>query len=193
MSKYFPFLITTLFFLSVIGCKEGYSPKPYGYFRIDFPEKSYHQLNENLPYSFAIADSAFMEEDTTYDAEPFWINIVYKAYNAEINISYKPITTDSSFAYLMQDSHHLAYAHTSKADAINERYFHNEETRIFGLMYLIEGNTASPAQFFVTDSVRHFIRGALYLRERPNRDSLAPIINYLKEDIAVLMETMSFR
>ena len=31
-----------LFLLLASGCKDQYTPKPYGYFRIDFPEKQLH-------------------------------------------------------------------------------------------------------------------------------------------------------
>lgn len=85
----------------------------------------------------------------------------------------------------------MAYTHTIKAESIQEKYFKKDQ--IFGLIYYIEGNTASSTQFFVTDSTRHFLRGALYFNQHPDKDSLAPVISYLREDIVNLMETVRFR
>lgn len=188
--KYF---LSICLFLFLISCKEKYTPKPYGYYRIDFPEeKSYQWTREKLPYTFEIAGNATIEPDQTPDAEKYWINIVYPEYNARINISYKEITTDSSLAGFMQDCHRMAYVHTVKADAINERLFEKEKGT-FGLLYYIEGNTASSTQFFMTDSVKNFLRGSLYFKAHPNKDSLAPVIDYLRKDIIVLMESLQFK
>ncbi|MDR0983281.1 MAG: gliding motility lipoprotein GldD [Culturomica sp.] len=185
----FPLLICSL----IVSCKEKYTPKPYGFFRIEFPPKSYHLLEENLPYSFQIADNATIEPDKTYDAEPYWVNIVYKDCNAKINISYKQIIADTSLENYLADSHRLAYAHITKADAIQEKGFENRKKGIFGVLYQITGDAASPAQFFVTDSIHNFIRGSLYIHQIPAADSLAPVIEYLKKDIVVLMETIEFQ
>lgn len=185
-----------LLYLAVLcllyGCTQDYTPKPYGYYRISFPEKSYRTSQAPLPYRFQLADEAFIENDPAPDAEAYWINIVYPGYHAKINLSYKPIVTDTTLARLEADCHRLAYAHTLKAESINE-HFYQQDNGNFGLLYIIEGNAASPVQFFITDSTRHFLRGSLYISTRPNKDSLAPVIDYLREDVIRLMETMEFR
>lgn len=180
-------------FISLIGCKEEYSPKPYGYFRIDFPEKAYHELKGDYPYHFEVATDAVVETDHENQAEPYWINLYYPAYNARIHLSYKPVTSDTSLYYYRQDCHRMAYTHTIKAESINERFFRQEQNETSGLIYFIEGNTATSTQFFITDSTRHFLRGSLYFNQRPNKDSLAPVINYLRKDIINLMETVKFK
>lgn len=175
----------------LMGCSEKYTPKPYGYFRIDFPEKQWHSSPDSLPYRFSMPVKALLEADRSQDAAPGWVNIHYPQYNAKIHISYKKIEADSSLSHFIEDCHHLAYAHTIKAESINERYFQRE--KIFGVMYLIEGNTASSTQFFITDSTRHFLRGALYFNQHPDADSLAPVVSYLRQDVIHLMETLQFK
>lgn len=187
MSKIFILLIPLLLF----GCSERYTPKPYAYFRIDFPEKKWKQTTDTLPYRFKMANIANIEPDKSKDAEPGWINIHYPQYNAKIHLSYKKITTDTSLLHYTEDCHRMAYSHTIKAESINEKYFKKKE--IFGLIYYIEGNTASSTQFFATDSTHHFLRGALYFNQHPNKDSLAPVIAYLRQDIINLMETLQFK
>lgn len=178
--------------LLITGCKENYTPRPYAYYRIDFPEKEYTLLPAiDLPYTFQLSREATVEPDKSPNAEAYWINIRYPAYNATINLSYKTIASDTSLSHFEQDCHHLAYAHTVKAESIKEQYFSREQG-VHGLLYLIEGNTASSTQFFITDSVRHFLRGSLYFHTHPNKDSLAPVIEYLRKDIVELMETVEF-
>lgn len=183
------FLIFLLF--SVFGCSEKYTPKPYGYYRIDFPEKSYRSLGDSFPYQFDKAENAYVEINREDPSEPYWVNLVYPAYNAKLHLSYKKITADTSLQGFLQDCHRLAYTHTIKAESINEKLFKRDN--IFGIIYFIEGNTASSTQFFVTDSTRHFIRGALYFNQHPAKDSLAPVIQYLRADITNLMETIKFK
>ena len=136
-------------------CTSKEIPKPYGYYRITFPEKSYRNSNDStLPYRFQMASEAFIEPDRTPGAEDYWINIVYPAYQAKINLSYKSITSDTTLLRLEQDCHRLAYAHTLKAESIDEHYYQQNDKKGFGLLYIIEGNAASPVQFFITDSTR---------------------------------------
>jgi gliding motility-associated lipoprotein GldD len=71
--------------------------------------------------------------------------------------------------------------------------FINEKERVYGILYDIKGNSASSLQFYLTDSSRHFFRGALYFNVQPNKDSLAPVIDYFREDIIYLIETFSWK
>lgn len=183
-------LFILLFLLATISCQEKYTPKPYGYYRIDFPEKEWFLTADTLPYRFDMAVLALLEADQAKDAEPGWMNIHYPQHNAKIHLSYKKIMDNSSLVSYIEDCHRLAYTHTIKAESINEKYYRKGD--LFGLIYYIEGNTASSTQFFVTDSTRNFLRGALYFNQHPDKDSLAPVINYLRQDIVNLMETIRF-
>ncbi len=179
------------------GCKEKYTPKPRGYFRIDFPEKKYHLLPAGFPYQFEVPDySRIVEVKNEYNM-PFWINVSVPANKAEIHISYYDLapgktTGKTQLNELMEESRTLAYKHTIKADAIEEQVFMNPAKKVYGLIYKIEGNAASPMQFFLTDSTTHFLRGALYIREVPNIDSLGPVIDFLEPDVIRLIETTTW-
>ena len=178
------------FFCLVIAlnaCHHKYTPKPYGYFRISFPEKSYHLLKTGFPYTFEIADYSKAVKDTGKFSEPYWINIVTPANKADLHITYAEIK--NNLEQYAEDSRKLAYDHSIKADAIDEKLYLNPKEKVFGTIYFIKGNTASPVQFYLTDSTRNFLRGALYIREIPNIDSLSPVIQFLKTDIIHLIET----
>lgn len=166
-------------------------PKPQGYFRISLADKGYTTYTGACPYSFEYANDAVIGKDSTPNAEPCWINIDYPKLKARIYISYKPVT--NNIATLLEDTRTMVYKHTVKADDIEEKAFTNPETHTYGNMYEIGGNAASSVQFFVTDSTRHFVRGALYFNCSPNADSLAPVIEHIKKDVVRMMETMVWK
>lgn len=182
------FILFSLFLLLTISCKKEYVPKPRGYFRISFPEKAYIKIDSAaLPYQFEIPVYSKLVADHERLAEPYWMNLKIPRNKAELHLSYK--TVNNNLMKLTEDSRTLAYKHSIKADAINERIFVNPEKKVYGTIYLIEGNTASPLQFYLTDSTKHFLRGALYIREVPNIDSIRPVIEFLTPDIIHLIET----
>jgi gliding motility-associated lipoprotein GldD len=195
IKKIWPALIPILL---TIGCNEKYTPKPREYFRIDFPEKSYHPLQPGFPYQFDIPDYSKIVADGRNPDQPYWINISVPANKAEVHISYYNLSNQKTsnrvlLNKFMEDTRTLAYKHTLKADAIQEQVFMNPGKKVYGLIYRIEGNAASPLQFFLTDSTNHFLRGALYIRKVPNIDSLKPVIDFLEPDIIRLIETTTWK
>jgi gliding motility-associated lipoprotein GldD len=169
------------------GCKKKYTPKPRGYYRIDLPEKEYQKLEGDYPYTFIYPVYTLIKKDSS----KYWINIEYPEVNGIIHISYLPIKNNLN--QIIEDTRKLAYKHTIKADAINERMFIKPEKGVYGILYEIEGNAASSVQFFLTDSINHYLRGALYFNIEPNRDSLAPVLDFVKEDITALIESFEWK
>jgi gliding motility-associated lipoprotein GldD len=190
-SKTFVYTSILLFAILFVECKNQSIPKPRAYYRISFPEHSYHVLDKDFPYSFEIPDYTKISEDHAPNAEPYWINISYPAYKGQIHISHKFI--HNNLAEILEDSRKLAYKHSIKADAIGEKLFVDSEKEIYGILYDIKGDAASSLQFFLTDSVRNFLRGSLYFNSIPNKDSLAPVISFVREDIIHLMETFEWK
>lgn len=192
----YPFMRKVLYYISVmlllVACAEKPNPKPRGYFRATFPEKVFTTFDSlDLPYSFQIPRYCIMERETSRGAEQYWTNIVYPQLNAKVHLSFKYLS--NNLDTLIEDSHTLAYKHTVKAEAIEKIAFANDTTRVYGLLYNLKGNVASPIQFFVTDSTRHFLRGSLYFNCQPNKDSLAPSVDFVRADIEKLFETMQWK
>lgn len=184
---------TTFFFFIVLlaACGKNYTPRPYGYFRISFPEHQYREYRQNEPYSFQISKCAIIEGDSSERAEQYWLNVVYPAYKANIHISYKSVT--GNIAEILEDTRTLAYKHSVKADAIDEELVKDKNRNVYGLIYTIRGNAASPIQFYLTDSTKHYLRGALYFNVPPNKDSLAPVVDYIKKDVRQLINTLGWK
>lgn len=178
--------------MTFLSCNDSSQPKPRGYFRIYLPEKEYSTIKKNLPYTFEIPTYSFLENDNDPMAEKYWTNIVFPSFNAKIHLSYKAI--NGNLNVLLDDTHKLVNKHIPKANAINEQLYINKEKKVYGLAYSIKGvDAASPFQFYLTDSTHHFLRGALYFNVRPNNDSLAPVIEFIQEDIQKLIESFEWR
>lgn len=178
-------------FTILFSCSNPSNPKQNEYFRIYFPEKSYLTYNSDAPYSFDYPNYAIISKDSDANTEPFWININFPTYKASIHVSYKII--DNDLEELLEDSRTLVYKHVVKADAIEEILVTNNTSKVYGIIYRIKGNAASPAQFYLTDSTKHFLRGSLYFNVHPNKDSLAPVIDFLISDIDTLVNTFEWK
>ena len=186
------YLFILLVVLDILsGCQSAPIPKPRGYFRIEFPEKQYRAFDSTFPYRFNYPVYGKIVIDNQTGAEKYWINIEFPKYKAKIHISYKSV--NGNINNLIEDVRTLAYKHTIKADAINEKLFINPEKKVYGTLYDIKGNAASSYQFFVTDSVKHFLRGALYFSAHPNKDSLAPAIDFFGKDMTYLIESLEWK
>lgn len=176
--------------LLVVGCSSNYSPKPKGYVRIDFPEREYQKLDIGYPYTFDYPVYGIALRDSQANAEPFWLNVEFPQYKAKIHLSYKPVK--GNLNGFIDDSHQLAYKHAVKADGIDEIPVSRPEEKVYGLIYEIAGNAASSYQFYLTDSTKHFLRGSLYFEAIPNKDSLAPVIQFFRQDVLHLIETLQW-
>jgi gliding motility-associated lipoprotein GldD len=194
-----------LLLLFLLGaCSSNYSPKPAGYFYIDIEDHNYRPFSEHNSFEFDISTQAEITEIPasvikesqdklgTKKTKEEWFNLTYPSLNARIYCSYLPLTSHN-FAEITEESRKFAYLHVIKADAIHERLFENPEQKVYGLIYEIKGNVASPVQFVLTDSVSSFFRGALYFDNIPNQDSIAPVLEYINEDIRVLIDSFRWK
>ncbi len=188
-------MVLTVFFAAIAGCKPDYSPKPRAYFRIDLPTKQYQHLTEGYPYSFDYPVYArinqYQGQWKNTDTADYWINVEIPQFRSRLHLTYK--TVRNNLKDLIEDAHSYAYKHSVKADAIIQSEFSNREARVYSVLFDIKGNTASSVQFYATDSIRHFLRGALYFDCEPNKDSLAPVKDFLRADIEKMIETLNWR
>jgi gliding motility-associated lipoprotein GldD len=179
------------------SCNSEYVAKPRGYFKIELPPKKYQLFDDpGFPYSFEypvyaeiIQDSLFFEEKSE---NPYWINIDFPRFNGRIHISYKEIGRNK-FDSLVNDAFTMSYKqHTYKASKIDQKEF-TTPNGSGGVYFSLKGNTATANQFFITDSVKHFLRGALYFSATPNADSLHPVNQFLKQDVEQLINTLKWK
>lgn len=182
-----------LLLLLSVGCEKTYTPKPNGYNRLDLPEHAYVLLPDSLPYTFELSRAANIYPDSSYIAERYWIDIFYPDIVANVQITYKHLHNSKKLLKeLVNDTYKLTSKHEIKAYAINESILKTPLGKT-AVVAELEGEVPSQFQFFITDSTDNFLRGALYFRTSTKNDSLAPAIEYMKQDIVHMLNTLDWK
>lgn len=184
-------LLLSLSFLLLNCGNDNFTPKPKGYFRIDLPKKEYKPLEKNCPFTFQVPTYTSLSQNKNNPDKPCWFDINFTTLNASIYLSYKPVKNNIND--FLEDSRTLAFKHTVKANDIEQKTIKYPSKKVYGLIYLIEGDAASSYQFHLTDSTNHFIRGSLYFNNIPNQDSIQPVLDFVKEDISNIIETFEWK
>lgn len=190
-------VLSVLFAVVFYSCRETTVPKPAGYFRIDMPSRNYVTFDQsefktlNLPLSFEYPSYGKISTQESPNSGPGWFNIEIPSYHAKIYLTYISIKNDLD-SLLEQNYNINIKSHITKADAINEQIISYRQNRVYGILYDLKGNTATAVQFFITDSLKNFLRGSLYFSAEPNPDSLAPVIQFFRQDIVHLIESLKW-
>ncbi|NND07543.1 MAG: hypothetical protein HKN87_14290 [Saprospiraceae bacterium] len=184
-------------FLFLAACEQAPSvPKPRAYPKVEFPERTYVTFDESYcSFTFEMPSYAKVQQDTVFFNEkpidPCWFDIYYPDFDCRIYCSYYPITDENPFERLNSDAFRLAMEHNKKATFIDELPF-SKPNGVSGIIFNLEGPVATPFQFYVTDSTQHFMRGALYFNSKIRPDSLAPMHEFVKEDITHMVNTFAW-
>lgn len=200
-------IIPVVFVSLLASCGEDeddviYSPKPRGYFRIDMPEKTYRMFDSLSECSFEIPTYAYveigkrqgMDVDTGRyaNAKPHWMNLKFPKFKATVNMTH--LWVHNNLDNYLEDSHFFAFSkHQVKATGIDQSVVIRDSAKVYGLVFDIEGNTASSVQFYLTDSTKHFLRGALYFDARTNIDSLKLVIDFIRKDVLRMITTTKWK
>ncbi len=190
--KILPILGVTI----LMSCGDNYVPKPKAYLRLDYPKANYVKTEVEIPFSFEVNTLATRISKVNVDAttKSYGLNIGYPGLKGTIFLTYKAVNGDKkNLAGFLRDARKFTEKHMQKADEIPEYPYINNEEKVYGSFIEVKGNVASPAQFYVTDSVNHFLTGSLYFYARPNYDSILPAADYLQKDIKHLMATIEWK
>lgn len=192
-SSYILTAIVFSFIFLLTSCTKDWLPKPRGYNRLKLPDHRYQLLPDSLPYSFEYSSHALIYNDSSWIAERYWIDLFYPDLIANVQITYKPINSNQNLLEeYLEDAYKLTSKHQIKAYAIDESLL-KTPTGKTAVLAELSGEVPSQFQFFVTDSLNHFLRGALYFRTSLKNDSLAPAIEYVKVDIIHMLNTLKWR
>ena len=190
----FSLYIITIFIL--VSCKEDVVPKPRAFLRLDYPPSHYVDANLDLPFSFEqntlATDVKIKSVESTTTS--YGVDLQYPTMNGTIFLTYKSVENNKDNLILfLKDAQNFTQKHTIKADEIREQAFIDQKKKVYGMFYEVGGNAASQSQFYLTDSINHFLTGSLYFYAKPNYDSILPAAHYLQEDIKHIMETVEWK
>lgn len=187
------FIILPLLFCACVPDEQVNTPRPRGYFRIALPDKNYIQCSDStLPYTMEIPDYSMLFQSSAPNAPSTWKDLFFGDFQATLYLSYNEITSDSLFAELVNQSWEMTEAHQQMSQAMKDTIILRPDAKVYGTVIELGGNAASLLQFYMTDSTKNFLRGSLYFYAVPNKDSLQPVVDYIKKDIFHLVETLQW-
>lgn len=179
-------LLSLLLLVSLVACKDDVLIKPSAQLRLQYPAPNYGFVISDCPYSFEKNDQASLEVKSQCG-----MNLEYARMKATVYLTYQRVA-DGNLNSLLSDAQKLTYDHTVKANEIFEQPRVDSVNQVYGMFYMINGDAATQSQFYVTDSLNHFVTGSLYFESKPNFDSLYPAVVYLRNDIRRIMESISW-
>jgi gliding motility-associated lipoprotein GldD len=185
---YNPYIICLLTLAALLfnSCGDDATPKPDAFLRLDYPLGTYRPLDLGCPYSFGMNSLSKIKKNKDCNLE-----ISYPKMKATLYITYKPV--EGNLETLLRDAEKLTYEHVIKATDIEVYPFINREEKVYGMFSQVGGDAATNAQFYVTDSLHHFVTASMYFYAKPNFDSIMPAASYLKDDMRFIMETFKWR
>ncbi|MEZ4858492.1 MAG: gliding motility lipoprotein GldD [Flavobacteriaceae bacterium] len=172
--------------LCFASCGDEVIIKPAAKLRLQYEMPNYRKVNIPCPFEFEKNDLATIKPRDNCN-----FNLQYAKMKATLYLTYQKV--DNNIEALLADAQKLTYDHTIKANEIFEQPRVDSINNVYGMFYMINGDAATQSQFYVTDSLHHFITGALYFNSKPNYDSLYPAVVYLREDIRKIMETIQWK
>ena len=157
------------------------------------PAHEYTSLPGSFPYTFEVSKHAIVTKDTSPRAEKYWIKIHYPAFEAVIELTYKPVKNSLKLlrSYCF-DAYKLTAKHQVRASSIQEKNFKTQHGYTV-IMSELKGQVPSQIQFYTTDMGNHFLRGALYFNTALQNDYLEPVIMFIKEDIIHMLRTLEWK
>ncbi len=177
-----------------VACKDNsFQPKPHAYPREYYPEKSYQKFDTAAPFSFLYPKYAVVKPYDESDKNPYWYNIHYLPFNVTLHLSYKAFNNRQEFDNLFEDTRKLAFKHDIKAEEIEQIEVQNPATNTTGIIYELKGNTATNLNFYISDSKKHFLRGALYFNAKTEIDSIQPVFDFIKADVIKMIESTTWK
>lgn len=178
--------VLLLLLVFINSCKKDVFPKPASQLRLDYPVAKYALFSNHCPFEFQINKDAVIKEDKNCG-----FSIHYPKMKATIYLTYKTVNNDINF--LLRDAQKLTYGHVIKADDILEQPYVNNDKKVYGMFYRVDGNAATNSLFYATDSIKHFLTGSIYFYAKPNFDSIMPASSYVKDDMKRMMETIKWK
>lgn len=180
--------VLILFTIFFIGCEErNYVPKPPTYLKINLPERSYNTYNDECNFSFNKPNYFKVKSVEQNSCNK---DIILDGLNGTLHLSV--IDMDTTLSMYINHANDKVGEHKIKANAILDSTIIREEDRVFGTFFELQGNVASPFQFYVTDSTDKFFSGVVYFNTRPNYDSIKPTLDFVRKDLIEFMNTVKW-
>ena len=186
-----------LFIIFINSCETVELPKPHAYLRLDYPEPNYADMsfeNTNVNFKINNINTSVFEVNLDDDNDLVLLkNIIYPSMKAEISLEYYKINEKNKLSYKLNSLNDFTSIHLKKSSSpAKVQEFIDDQKRVYASIINIQGDVTSPYQFYATDSTDNLIIGVLNLKANTKYDSVMPSLNYLKNDIYHLIESINW-
>ncbi len=183
-----------LIILCSAGCEdENYVPKPPTYLRLEIPKANYETFTDDCPYTFEI--SSLYDVQASPEAEGLTCHkrIDLGPLNGMAYIRYWDLNGEKPLSFFINGANDEIDRHQLKADNIDDWQIKRPDERVFGTAFELQGDVATPFQFYLTDSTTKFLYCEVLFNSTPNYDSLKPTLDYFRKDLDHLLETFEWK
>ena len=188
------YLLIIIFFSSCEGID---LPKPNAYLSLDFPDPNYSKIkfdNTNVSLEINSSKTSLLDNISESNSELFLSKTLsYPFIKADIFLAYFKLNKSNNLNYRLKYLSDFTAIHLKKSlSPPSVQEFVNEKTKVFASIINIKGDITSPYQFYATDSTNNLIIGILNFKSNTKYDSVLPALNYLKNDIYHLIESLNW-
>ena len=187
------FTIITIYFTKNLIFQQEFNPKPPTYLKVNLPMHHYHNEMVACFLNVSSADIFTLKKVSTDYLGQCAQEIDLGPINGTLYLYYKGFNTRDSLGTLINLSNDMVDDHKIKADKIDFEQIIDRKRKVYGTFFTFKGNVATNFQFYLTDSVSHFVRAEVLLNCRPNYDSLRPTLDYLKIDLLKFVNTLEWK
>ena len=181
-------------FIFILGCDNYLMPKQSAFLRLDYSNPQYEQINNNsFPFLFETNNILSNISEINISNESIDFILKYDELNGQVNFQYKNVASKEALDTYILDLKKTIETHSIMANTVRIRDYVLEENDIYGRIFDLSGNVASPYQFYLTDNEYNVISGFVYFNIKPNYDSILPAINYIENDMINLIESFSWK
>lgn len=164
-------------------------PRPTGWPRIELPAHTYQRYDSpQCPFTLEIPAIGKVEKELT---DSCWADFYFPEFDCRWHITYRNIPqSGKTWSQHYEEYRKLVFKHIQQVSQIqdNEVHFANG----FGTLFELYGTVAVPAQLIYGDST-NMILVSFYFDNAIRDDSLAPVINFMKDDLRHMAESIEWK
>ena len=178
-------------FIVIYSCEEDINiPKPPAYLRLELPDHTYISYVDSCQYSYDLASIYTVENPSGNKQNMCYREIKLGPLNGTIYFRYWDMVEPLS--YYVNNANDEIDRHKGMAIDVNDQLIIREKDDVYGIIFQLKGDVATPFQFYLTDSTDRFVYGEVLFNMSPNYDSLIPTLDYLRKDLNQLLETFKW-
>lgn len=181
-------LVFSTIFLTNCG-EEASAPKPWGFHRIEMPKLEGYKTFDNGTCPFTFEYPSYGEVSRNQQ-DSCWVDIAFPYFNCKWHISHQAINDKKDRIALFEEFRKLVYKHSKKVSTITDTPIETQVAK--GVKYELYGNIATPIELFLYND-KHTMTLDFYYNTALHNDSLAPITEQMKKDIAHLVESVKWK